>query len=344
MGAHLAWLLIRRLRMRWPRCLAYASLYAWGAMAQIPTSAVSDGSWWVVTPHVLAPGHREEFSALFTRHLRAQGLTGVQLHAPTRNRQVQALEWALQHAPRHKSLVLWHEEFALVGDAAIGHPRHLQHYAPLLVMLETQWCLFTWQDAPIQRAEDLLNWARQAQRAPVVALPVLSGRMRLWVQGMAVRSHRSWEMVDYGLSGDPSVALRNGADVALGRCDLQWAHAASSRVLARSNPLPGQKASQIPLFSDVGWMPLGNGWLAWMAPRAIAETERSAMAQALYRVLHMPEVQAEIRATGLMPINLTPEQSQYYIERYSTTWNQIGALMLGSRFGDLDAMASPAKP
>lgn len=317
-------------------------IVACAAMAAcMQLAAQTTAPWMMVTPKV-SPAYRLDLSTLFLQNLPPHTRTGVQIHRPTHNMGEEALAWSLQHAPQQKSIVLMSEELALIGDAAAASPRHLRHYAPLLVVLETHWCLFAKIDSPLAQAEHLIAWVKAKQSPPEIAIPVLSGRLRLWVQGMAERTQSVWNMQAYGVGGDPAQALRNGADVALGRCDQSWRHTSAMRILAKSTKQAAVAQPFVPEFSDLGWTPLGNGWVAWFAPLSIPQAERDAMAQALYAASRSPHIQSEIIASGQAAVDMSPAVSAQYIDSFARTWNEIGRLLLGSKFGDLQKMAGQA--
>jgi tripartite-type tricarboxylate transporter receptor subunit TctC len=301
-------------------------------------------SWQVVTP-VEVPAHRLDIGQIFASRLEALHGSRVSVNSVLHGGGVKALESVLQpNAAPPYSLVLMAEELALVGDAAKASAQHVSHYSPLLVVLETRWCLFGRADGPVTDARQLLSWARHKASAPRVAIPVTSGRVRLWVQGMAQRTHRDWQMDTYGVGGEFSQALHQGTDLALGRCDQQWQHAHRMRILAKGAEIEDGFLPGVPNFSELGWVPFGNGWLAWMAPNRVPPAERNAMAQHLYKISQEREVQAHLLGTEQVMVNLTPQASASYIEKFTQTWNQIGHLLLDQDFGNLKKMQGLAKP
>lgn len=308
-----------------------------------PISAQERVQWTVVQP-VLASHYRVNVAGLFLEHLGQELGGSVQLHEATRASGAPALAWSLANAPQQRSLVLISEELALIGDAATTSAQHLSHYAPLLMVLETRWCLFVPANSPLLRADQLLDWAKAQSQPPRVAIPVISGRMRLWVQGMVMRTDRAWQMQAYGIGGDVSQALRQGADVALARCDPQWVNHSAMRLLAKGSKSNDGFLSHIPLFTDLGWMPLGHGWLAWFAPKSIPAAERDALAQVLYKIVQKPEVRRQLETTQYFAGPYTPSASAAYVDSFVQTWGRIGHLLLGQDFGKQDKMPHMAVP
>lgn len=163
---------------------------------------------------------------------------------------------------------------------------------------------------------------------------VASGRMRLWVQGMAMRTNRAWQIDTYGIGGD----------MALSRCDQQWRNASSIRILAKGSDTKDGFLPQIPRFADVGWMPFDEGWLAWLAPKSLPQAERQAMAQRLYAIANRPDVRLQLQATEQIVVRMTPEASAAYLASFIYTWGEVGQLLLGKDFGNLSKMQGLAVP
>lgn len=338
---------------KWPnwRVALLAALWlggsAQGWAQSPPTSAPLAAPAWTVVQPVKATHYKTDVARVFAQQLTRELGKPVTVHEATRDLGAPALAWSLTQAPQRRSIVLMTEEMSLVGDAARGSAQHLSHYAPLLVLLETRWCLFVPTHSPLLKAESLLDWAKRSVQTPRVAIPVASGRMRLWVQGMAMRTNRAWEMDTYGIAGDVGQALQHGSDVALGRCDQQWRNATNTRILAKGSDSKDGFLPQTPLFTDLGWMPLGNGWLAWLAPKSIPQAERDAMAQMLYKIAIKPEVRMQLEATEQIVIPMSPQASAGYLMSFIHTWTELGQLLLGRDFGDLSKMqglAVPRKP
>lgn len=328
----------------WRRGWVHSALGAVVLAASLPLQAQAPAAAWQLVVPVASPAYRMDIGSLFAEALRKESGQTLQLQRGSLNQGVEALRSSLAQAPEVPSLVLMPEELALFGDAALHSPQHMIHYQPLLVVLETYWCLVVDERSPLRHAKDLLGWAKSKKMSPLIALPVAHGRMRLWVQGMAERTQRVWGIQTYGIGGDASLALQQGADLALVRCDQQWRNAQKTRVLAKSTKVPMGDWPRVPEFSDLGWMPLGNGWLAWVAPKSLPEPQRKAMAQLLYASSRATHIQSEIVASGQVAVDMTPEASRQYIEAFTRTWHDIGHLMLGDKFGNLPAMAGEARP
>lgn len=322
--------------MRWLLVMAWASSTA-VVEAQHPSA------WTIVQP-VKASHYQTDVARLFAQHLSQELGSSVTVHEATRDLGAPTLAWSLAQAPQRRSLVLMTEEMALVGEAARGSAQYLAQYAPLLVLLETRWCLFAAIDSPHMNAESLLDWAKHTAVPPQIAIPAASGRLRLWVQGMAMRTNRAWEIRTYGIGGDVSQALQHGADVALGRCDQQWRNAKTTRILAKGSDSGDGFLPHTLLFTDLGWMPLGNGWLAWLAPQSISQQERDAMARTLHKIANTPEVRMQLEATEQVVTTMSPEASAEYLGSFARTWAKVGQLFLGQDFGDLSKMQGMAVP
>lgn len=319
------------------------TMLAWGVSIANAQTRSELPVWTLVQP-VKASHYKIDISRLFAQHLSRELGSPVGVHEATRDLLAPALAWSLTQAPARRSIVLMTEEMSLVGEAARGSAQHLAHYAPLLVLLETRWCLFVPTDSPLQHAANLLEWAKHSVHPPKIALPVASGRMRLWVQGMAMRTERPWEIETYGIAGDVGKALQRGADVGLGRCDQQWRNAGNMRILAKGSDNKDSFLPGMPLFTDLGWMPLGNGWLAWLAPQSIPQAERDAIARTLHKIASKPEVRVQLESTEQIVSRLSPQASAKYLTSYTQTWTELGQLMLGQDFGNLSKMQGVAVP
>lgn len=318
---------------------------AWGLrMAVVAAQTVPQPPVWTVVQPVKAAHYKMDVARVFAQHLSRELGSTVSVHEATRDLLAPALAWSLTQAPERRSIVLMTEEMSLVGDAAKGSAQHLAHYAPLLVVLETRWCLLVPTDSPLLQADSLLDWAKHSVQPPKVAIPVASGRMRLWVQGMAMRTNRPWDIETYGVAGDVGKALQRGADMGLARCDQQWRNATNTRILAKGSDHKDGFLPNTPLFSDLGWMPLGNGWLAWLAPQSIAQSEREAMAKLLYKIANKPEVRMQLAATEQIVTQMSVQASAKYLSSYMQTWSEMGQLMLGQDFGNLSKMQGLAVP
>lgn len=166
------------------------------ALAGIATTGLLLGAvhaqptWQVMVPAPWARGG-EDVAQVFTKRLKDNQHTPIPLQAKLSYQGPESLAAALRQPGPPYNLVLMNEELALVGQAAQHSPQHLSHYATLLVVLETRWCLFVRADSPITHPHQLLPWAREKSTAPRIAIPTTSGRVRLWVQGMAQRTGRA---------------------------------------------------------------------------------------------------------------------------------------------------------
>lgn len=335
-----AW--VRRLRLLqggWFGVATACVLLAGSVTAQAQTAL----PWAVVQP-VKASHFKVDVAGLFTQHLNRELGGGVVIHEATRDLGAPALAWSLAQAPQRRSIVLMSEEMSLLGESARHSAQHLAHYTPLLVLLETRWCFFAASNSPLLQADKLLDWAKVSVEPPRVAIPAASGRMRLWVQGMATRTNRVWEIETYGVGGDVNQALQRGADVAVGRCDQQWRNAATMRILAKGSTDKDGFLPHIPLFTELGWMPLGHGWLAWLAPKSLPPQELQTMAKLLHTVATRPDVHVQLQSTEQIVRQMTPEVSAAYLASYAQTWGDIGQLLLGRDFGDLSKMQGLAVP
>lgn len=328
------------MQLSFPRLLAWITAVA----LLLGTARAETLPLWQVVVPAKWPSERGDIAQVFTHRLQAITHPSIRVHETLSYRGAQTLEDVLRNPSAPYSLVLMNEELSLVGNAAQSHAQHLSHYATLLVFLETRWCLFVPADSSITHPSQLHQWALQKSTAPRIAVPVTSGRVRLWVQGMAQRTGRAWQMDTYGIGGDFASALAQGTDLALGHCDQQWGNAHRLRILAKGVDQEDLFLPNVPKFADVGWMPFGNGWLAWMAPKSVPEADRQAMAQQLYAIAHQKEVKAYLLGTEQVVPNLTPQASANYVRDFSNTWNQIGHLLLGEDFGDLEKMQGLAKP
>lgn len=333
-----AW--VRRVGRRGLRGAALGSALAVSSMVLYAQTTLP---WTVVQP-VKASHFKVDVAGLFTQHLNRELGGGVSIHEATRDLGAPALAWSLAQAPQRRSIVLMSEELASLGESAQSSAQHLAHYTPLLMLLETRWCLFVPSNSPLLQAQKLLDWAKLSVEPPRVAIPAASGRMRLWVQGMATRTNRAWEIDTYGVAGDVNQALQRGADVAVGRCDQQWRNAANMRILAKGGNDKDGFLPHIPLFSELGWMPLGNGWLAWMAPKSLPPKELQAMAKLLHEIASRPDVRVQLQSTEQVVGQMTPEASAAYLNSYAQIWSEIGRLLLGNEFGDLSKMQGRAVP
>ena len=82
----------------------------------------------------------------------------------------------------------------------------------------------------------------------------------------------------------------------------------------------------VPLFTEVGWAPLSQGWMGWMVPKETPIAQREKMAQALYRVMGKEEVQVQLRRTGHVVEQMSPQAAKKHIQSYVQTWSGIDEL------------------
>lgn len=318
--------------MGWRAGWWYALLLAGSAQAQhqqVPEPAAGPPESWVLLQPALAPHHKVGVQWLFAQHLQQELGTAFPVQESRPEHADQLLAKALAQAPAKKSMVVMSDKIALVGEVLQDSPRHLEHYAPLLVLLETRWCLFALKAQGLASAQQVLAYASQKGRLPRVGMPGASGVGHLWIQGMEIRTHSAWQLDDYGPGGDVVQALHAGSDVAIGRCDELNDHARtqSMHIVAQGHGAGKDFLPGIPAFTDLGWMPMGHGWLAWVAPASIPQAEREVMAHVLYQIAQQPEVQTALRKSGQIVVDMPPQASADYLNSYLKIWTNVGRLL-----------------
>lgn len=303
-------------------------------LADADTSA--DHRWVVVHPSVAAH-HNVPLHWLFAKHLQQEWGGTFPVYEASPEQADPLLTWAQTQAPQTQSIVVMTDKMALVGEVLQESPRHLDHFAPLLVLVETRWCLFALRSSGLHSAQQVLEHAKKNGRQPRVGMPGASGVIRLWMQGMETRTKSAWRMDDYGFGGSLVQSLYGGADVAVGRCDelTNNAQASKIRIVAKGRANDDKFLPHVPSFTDLGWMPMGNGWLAWVAPKRIPAEERQAMAAMLYKIAQKPEMQAALQQTGQIVVDMNPQQSADYLNTYLKVWTDVGQLLsLGKAMPD----------
>lgn len=304
--------------IKWGSALAVT----WGAvqMAQAQTT------WKLVVPW-RPPQVSVDVPELFAQALRKELGEPVEVHAPVYDQQDDALRWSLESASTQPSLVLFSEELALMGKEDKAHPRHLSHYEPAMLIWQTRWCLYVAKDSPLQQSAALQAWLHNPVQTPVIAIPEAKGRLSIWVKGMEQRTGRKWQVQTYGLKGSIVEPLAQGNTVALSYCNRQRLHPDQTRIVAQSGPTPAVTLPQVPLFSDIGWLPMQKGWMAWMVPKAVPVVQRQRMEAALERVMRDPSVQSALAGTGHVVRALTAQEAKHTIASFARTWHGIDGIL-----------------
>ena len=299
-------------------CVGGASLFASTVHAQ--------EAWKIVVPWRTALVS-VDVPVLFANELTQVMQSPVVVDEATYSKQDEALAWSLASAAASQpSLVLFSEELALTKTADIGSSRHISHYEPLMLIWQTRWCLFGLKDSPLQRPGALRAWMQNKPSMHKVAIPEGKGRLSIWIRGLELHTQSRWEVHTYGLTGGIVQALENGVDVAVSFCNRQRLHPEKTQILAQSGPARSEMLPDVPLFTEVGWAPLAKGWMAWMTPKTTPLAQREKMAEALYRVMGQPHVQAQLRGTGHVVQHMDAKTSKRHIESFTQVWNGIDEL------------------
>lgn len=302
--------------------LATAVMLAWLGHA----SAWAQVSWSIVVPW-RPPQVSVDVPALFERALQRHLPVPVQIQQAVYNQQDEALAWSLQVASVQPSLVLFSEELALLGNADQAHPRHLSHYEPVMMVWQTRWCLYVAKDSPLQQPDALQAWMYDPQRTPVIAIPEAKGRLSIWVKGMERRTHRRWQVQPYGLKGSIVEPLVHGDAVALSYCNRQRLHPDKTRIIAQSGMTPSPTMPDIPLFTDLNWLPMQKGWMAWMVPKAVPHAQRAQMEAALERIMQDPAVLAQLRGSGHVVQAFTVQEARATLQSFTRAWRDIDEVL-----------------
>ena len=306
------------------RVISYAGPLITTALLHAP-QAQAQSAWKMVVPW-RPQLVTVDVPVMFASHLTQELKVPVVLEESVYNKHEEALTWALEIVKKQPTLVLFSEELSVVGEGARSSPRHISHYEPLIMIWQSRWCLFADANSPLQNTDALKAWMTDPAATPTVAITEPGGPLSIWLQGMERRTKRKWNVHVYGLRGSILDALDKGAGVALSYCNRQKLHPNRTRILAQSGPLRSELLPDVPLFSEVGWAPMAKGWMAWMVPKDTPADQKEKMAQALYRVMGKPAVQAQLRSTGHVVQHVSPAVSKQYIESFAETWRNIDTL------------------
>ena len=308
------------------RHVTVAMAFVSGVLLFAPTVHAQE-AWKIVVPWRPALVS-VDVPVLFASELTQVMQSPVVVDEATYNKQDEALTWSLTSAAASQpSLVLFSEELALTNATDLDSPRHISHYEPLMLIWQTRWCLFALKDSQLQRPGALRAWLQSNSSMRKVAIPEEKGRLSIWIRGLELHTRSHWEVHAYGLTGGIVQALESGVDVAVSFCNRQRLHPEKTQILAQSGPARSEMLPEVPLFSEVGWAPLAKGWMAWMTPKTTPLAQREKMAEALYRVMGQPHVQAQLRSTGHVVQHMDAKTSKQHIESFTQAWHGIDELL-----------------
>ena len=244
-----------------------------------------------------------------------------------------ATRWALDNAPHRRPVLMLTEGSSTVMGPVSRSSYHLANFEPVAMLMEMPWCLYALKDSPVVKQSNVFNWLRQLQRPVTIAVGVPRGKPMLWVHALAHKSSQSSlpalpvSAQFYAGTQQMQQALKNGAEIAIGRCVqiLSLEPDVVALGVAQENAAP--YVAGLPLFSDLGLPPLSRGWYGAFVPTTMAAQDKQRLIAAMERITQSPDVKKMIVERGLTPLQLDYAASKAYIEEYKRTWQSVSDLL-----------------
>jgi len=292
-----------------------------------PSIPAAKNSPWVIVQPRWAPGFMIDTAEEISKGLERELGYEVPIDAATRGLGEKAMQWSLDVAPTQANIVVVPEESILIFPEKEHLASHLKNFEPLLVLAYKRWCAYTLQSSSLTSAAQLADWLSKSSAPVRVAVPSMTGRISLWVKGMAQQTRREWQPQEYGVNGDFVKSLTEGADIAIARCDRIGASKSNIRLLVHSGGPKNIFYKDIPKFGELGWLPFSSGWVGVLAPNVINVEDRERLAQAIYKVMQKDAVKNRMIAAGFIPANLPPLDSRQFISSFYQSWALIDKLL-----------------
>lgn len=259
-----------------------------------------------------------------------------------------ATRWALENAPHRRPVLMLTEGSSTVMGPVSRSTYHLANFEPVTVFMEMPWCLYALKSSPAVKQSNIFNWLRQLQRPVTVAVGVPRGKPMLWVHALTHKSIQSPQPTlpvtaqFYAGTKQMQQALKNGADLAIGRC-VQILNLEPDVValgVAQKDATP--YVAGLPLFSDLGLPPLSRGWYGAFVPINMATQDKQKLIAAMERIAQAPDVKKMILQRGLTPLQLDYAASKAYIEEYKRTWQSVSDLLGWEGVNVNNALSQPS--
>ncbi|MGE8397569.1 MAG: hypothetical protein ACN6NT_08200, partial [Comamonas sp.] len=166
-----------------------------------------------------------------------------------------------------------------------------------------------------------------------IAVGVPRGKPMLWVHALTRNSSQSplprlsVKAQLYAGSEQMQQVLKNGADIAIGRCVHIMSLAPDVMALGVAQQNTAPYLAGLPLFTDLGLPPLSRGWYGAFVPASMAAPDKQRVIAAMQKMVGAPEVKKMIVQQGLTPLQLDYAASKAYIEEYKRTWQSVSDLL-----------------
>lgn len=298
---------------------------------------LSDKSWLLVQPLErieAADAVAQHFARVLPTYLGA----GVELHVPTHAKEVEGVRWALQEAPKEKTLILLSALLLTrLQDSGINDLER-RVMVPLQLVLEGAWCLVAPSGLTLPNYEALHTLLKGLGRPVRIAMPGNYGTLRLWLKAMEQKTALQWKAQRYTNSEDGLHALDSGeADMVIDRCHdmdrirklaLADGQKPTMQVLARSG---STAAFSVPRFTDWTLPPMAPGWIAWFVPAGMHPPRQKMLESALHSVMQREDTQRLLTSTGRVPIYRTPQESRERIRQMQREWRELQRWLDGAK-------------
>ena len=106
---------------------------------------------------------------------------------------------------------------------------------------------------------------------------------------------------------------------------MKYAQEGKIRALGVTTEKRLADAPDLPTVQESGVAPgvISSSWFGYFIQRAVPETRRKQIADALLKVANEPETQAQLKAFGLIPVALGPAQYQTFLNAESARWGAV---------------------
>lgn len=311
---------------------AFALAFASYACVSMSVAQPAPEPWTVVRSNAMFE-HGRGLSEFVAQQLKKELGEDILMWQGQGDQTVAATRWALDNAPHRRAVLMLTEGSSTVMGPVGRSTYHLANFEPVTVFMEMPWCLFALKDSSVVQQRNVFRWLSQLQRPVTIAVGVPRGKPMLWVHALTRNSSQSplpslsVTAQLYAGSQQMQQVLKNGADIAIGRCIhiMSLAPDVVALGVAQQNAAP--YVAGLPLFTDLGLPPLSRGWYGAFVPVSMAAQDKQRVITAMERIVKAPEVKKMIVQQGLTPLQLDYAASKAYIEEYKRTWQSVSDLL-----------------
>ena len=288
-------------------------------------------SWTVVKSNAMFQ-HGQGLSEYVAQQLKKELGEDILLWQGEGDQTAEATRWALGNAPNRRAVLMLTEGSSTVMGP-VSRSYHLANFEPVTVFMEMPWCLFALKNSPAVKQTNVFRWLSQLQRPVTIAVGVPRGKPMLWVHALTRNSSQSplprlsVKAQLYAGSEQMQQVLKNGADIAIGRCVHIMSLAPDVMALGVAQQNTAPYLAGLPLFTDLGLPPLSRGWYGAFVPASMAASDKQRAIAAMQKIVGAPEVKKMIVQQGLTPLQLDYAASKAYIEEYKRTWQSVSDLL-----------------